>query len=163
MTNIRLVFGAAVVLLAGACSIPRPEPEAPQPPPAAAIPEKTVTASFYGAGDGFDGKKTASGEVFDSRSLTAAHPTLPFNTVLKVTNPKNGKTVRVRVNDRGPHAKGRSLDLSTKKEKKIGLDKEGVGPVKIAVVPNAAVPNAAVPNQPTASEEANGAAEATPK
>lgn len=87
--------------------------------------ELRVVASYYGEGDGFHGKKTASGERFDPEEFTAAHKTYPFGTKLKVTNPKTGKSVQVRVNDRGPFVKGRSLDLSAAAARSIGLDKDG--------------------------------------
>ena len=67
-------------------------------------------ASYYAAK--FHGRRTASGERFDSKVLTAAHLTLPFGTLLKVTNLRNMKSVIVRVNDRGPHVRGRIVDLS---------------------------------------------------
>lgn len=88
-----------------------------------------MVASYYG--DDFNGKKTANGEIFDSNALTAAHKSYPFNTKLKVTNLKNGKSVIVRVNDRGPHVKGRQLDLS--KQAAILLGIEGAGVSKVAV------------------------------
>src|SRR4249919_962127 len=69
-------------------------------------------ASYYS--DKFDGRKTASGAVFSQHKLTAAHKTLPFGTKVKVTNLSNGKTVKVRINDRGPFVEGRILDLSKK-------------------------------------------------
>lgn len=84
----------------------------------------TMTASHYGTESG---NRTANGERFDGTSLTAAHRTLPFGTKLKVTY--RGKSVVVRVNDRGPYIKGRSLDLSTAAARKIGLIKPGVAKV----------------------------------
>jgi rare lipoprotein A len=77
-------------------------------------------ATYYGPG--FHGKKTASGEVFDMYGMTCAHRTLPFGTVLLVTNLSNNKSVEVRVNDRGPFIEGRILDLSYGAAKKIDLD-----------------------------------------
>ena len=71
----------------------------------------TCQASFYG--DGFHGATTANGETFDTYGMTAAHKTLPFDTMVRVTNPSNGKSVTVRINDRGPYVSGRCLDLST--------------------------------------------------
>lgn len=87
-------------------------------------------ASFYGPG--FDGKKTASGEIFDQNALTCAHKTLPFGTKLNVEY--KGKSVIVRVNDRGPYAHGRILDLSTAAAREIGLDKAGHGEITATVV-----------------------------
>ena len=74
-------------------------------------------ASFYA--DKFNGRKTASGETFRNSKLTAAHKTLPFGTMVKVTNQSNGKTVKVRINDRGPFVLGRIIDLSKKAAKNI--------------------------------------------
>lgn len=86
-------------------------------------------ASFYS--DKFNGKKTASGQKFSNSKLTAAHKTLPFGTKVKVTNLKNGQSVKVKINDRGPFVTGRIIDISSKAAKKINMEKEGVGNVKI--------------------------------
>jgi rare lipoprotein A len=86
-------------------------------------------ATFYGPG--FNGRKTASGEVFDQYALTAAHRTLPFGTKVLVTNPANGKQVIVRINDRGPFTNA-IIDLSYGAAKEIGLLK--TGRVKIQVL-----------------------------
>lgn len=82
------------------------------------------TASWYALTS-----RTASGEMMNPAKLTAAHKTLPFGTKLKVTNPNNGKTVIVRINDRGPFTRGRSLDLSKAAAQKIGLISRGHGKV----------------------------------
>lgn len=84
--------------------------------------------SFYGGTDGFDGKKTASGEAFDSNKLTAAHQKLPFGTQVKVTNLKNGKQVLVKVNDRGPYSGDRIMDLS--KAAAVAIDMVSAGSTK---------------------------------
>lgn len=89
-------------------------------------------ASTYGQGDGFHGKKTANGERFNRNAMTAAHKTLPFNSRVKVTNTRNGKSVTVRINDRGPFHGNRCLDLSTAAMNKIGGD--GVAQVKWQVL-----------------------------
>ena len=94
----------------------------------------TFTASFYGLNDGFDGKKAANGEIFDKDALTAAHKSLPFGTILKVTYPKTGKTVNVRINDRGPYIDGRDIDLSYGAAVQLGLVKHGVGKVRVTVI-----------------------------
>lgn len=91
--------------------------------------EQLGEASFYG--DGFHGKKTASGERFDQNDLTAAHPSLPLGTNATVTNLETGNSVDVKINDRGPHAKGRDIDLSKGAAKELGMTKDGVAPVKI--------------------------------
>lgn len=88
-------------------------------------------ASFYGAGDGYHGRKTANGETFNKNKLTAAHKTLPFGTVVKVKNLSNGQTVKVRINDRGPFVKGRIIDLSEKAAKKINMRQQGVAEVTL--------------------------------
>jgi len=94
---------------------------------------ETGYASWYGGK--FHGRTTASGETFDTHALTAAHKTLPFDTMVEVTNLNNGKTVRVRITDRGPFVEGRIIDLSMAAAKKIGMLGDGVAPVKISIVP----------------------------
>ncbi|MFL5730331.1 MAG: septal ring lytic transglycosylase RlpA family protein [Cytophagaceae bacterium] len=89
-------------------------------------------ASYY-AKD-FQGKKTACGEKFDMNQFTAAHKKLPFNTLVKVTNLKNNKSVIVRINDRGPYSNKRIIDLSKAAASRIDLVRAGVGMVKIEVV-----------------------------
>ncbi len=93
---------------------------------------KTGKASYYA--DKFEGRKTASGEIYKQSKLTAAHRSLPFGTRLKVTNIKNGKSVIVRVNDRGPFVKGRIIDLSKRAASEINLIKMGVAEVKVEQV-----------------------------
>lgn len=88
-------------------------------------------ASYYA--DSLDGNKTASGEIYDKNELTAAHRTLPFGTRIKVTYLKTGKSVEVVINDRGPHTKGRLIDLSGAAAKKIGLVDDGHGKVKLEI------------------------------
>ncbi|MFZ1415110.1 MAG: septal ring lytic transglycosylase RlpA family protein [Defluviicoccus sp.] len=87
------------------------------------------TASWYGAA--FSGKKTASGERFDPNDLTAAHRTLPLGTEVKVTNVENGKSVEVEVNDRGPYAGGRLIDLSRAAAQKLDMIHDGTAPVRV--------------------------------
>ncbi len=89
-------------------------------------------ASWYGSR--FDGRKTASGQIFSKHALTAAHRTLPFGTIVRVTNRNNGRQVIVTINDRGPHRKGRIIDLSEAAAKRIGLLKTGLAPVRIEVL-----------------------------
>ena len=90
------------------------------------------TASWYGPG--FDGKQTANGEVFDTTKLTAAHQTLPFNTLLRVTNLENGRVVVVRVNDRGPFVGGRILDLSQAAAEKLDMVGSGTARVRLELL-----------------------------
>jgi rare lipoprotein A len=87
------------------------------------------TASWYGAR--YDGKTTASGEPFDMYALTAAHPTLPFGTFVRVTNLSNGKTVTLRVNDRGPFVNGRIIDVSYHAARALNFVKTGVQLVRL--------------------------------
>jgi rare lipoprotein A len=86
-------------------------------------------ASYYS-----EGTRTASGERFDAHELTAAHPTLPFGTRLRVTNVVTGKSVTVRVNDRGPFVRGRVVDVSYSAAESLGMVGRGVAKVKLDVV-----------------------------
>ena len=90
---------------------------------------ETGRASYYA--DKFNGRRTANGEIFRQRKKTAASKTLPFGTIVKVKNLSNGKTVKVRINDRGPFVEGRIIDLSKKAAKKIDMIRAGVQPVQI--------------------------------
>jgi rare lipoprotein A len=88
-----------------------------------------VNASWYGSE--FAGRRTANGERFDPNQMTAASKTLPLGSVVRVTNPHNGKSVDVRINDRGPYVGGRSIDLSRGAARKIGMARSGLARVKI--------------------------------
>lgn len=90
---------------------------------------ETGLASFYA--ETYNGKKTANGEVYKSSRLTAAHRKLPFGTKVKVTNLANGKTVKVKINDRGPFVSGRIIDLTRAAAEKIDMVNAGVVKVKI--------------------------------
>lgn len=89
----------------------------------------TGPASWYGPG--FNGKKTASGEIFDDGKMTAAHKTMPLGSKVRVTNLSNGKTVQVEINDRGPYVEGRILDLSQAAAQALGMVERGVAQVRI--------------------------------
>jgi len=89
-------------------------------------------ASYYASE--FNGRPTSSGETFDMNQLTAAHRTLPFNTMVRVTNLTNGRTVTVRINDRGPFKDDRLIDLSLAAAKEIGLVGTGTARVRLEVV-----------------------------
>ena len=89
-------------------------------------------ASWYGPG--FHGKKAASGERFNENAMTAAHKTLPFGTVVKVVDQRTGKSVTVKINDRGPFHKGRIIDLSKAAATKLGIRNAGTGKVCISNV-----------------------------
>src|SRR3954469_13129871 len=93
-------------------------------------PIQTGAASWYGPG--FHGKRTANGETFNTHALTAAHKTLPFGTKVRVTNERTGQSVVVRINDRGPYAHGRVIDLSKAAAETVGIS--GVGKVTLAAL-----------------------------
>jgi len=90
---------------------------------------ETGQASWYGRE--FHGKRTANGEKYSMYAMTAAHPTLPFETNVKVTNLENGKSVYLRINDRGPFAKGRIIDVSRAAARKLDFERKGIAQVKI--------------------------------
>ena len=124
------------LVLAGllACSTAR---EAPRPTPSpssrdAAVFEEEGLASWYGKE--YHGQPTSSGERFDMHAMTAAHRTLPFGTRVEVTCPSNGRTVEVRINDRGPFIPGRIIDLSYEAAKALGVAVKGLDRVKIRTV-----------------------------
>jgi rare lipoprotein A len=121
----RTALLAALLLLAAGCShIPRPDGLVDS--------WETGGASYYG--DEFQGRKTASGARYDRAGLTAAHRTLPFGTRVRVTNLGNERAVEVVINDRGPHRKGRIVDLSRHAAELIGLLQAGVARVRLEVV-----------------------------
>jgi rare lipoprotein A (peptidoglycan hydrolase) len=115
-------------------------------------------ASWYGPG--FAGRKTANGERFNPNQLTAAHKKLPFNTTLRVTNLDNGKSVIVRINDRGPFVGSRIIDLSKAAAKKIGLIATGTGMVEIETIspgkPDLKIAKKTQESLPVATPEATG-------
>jgi len=92
----------------------------------------TGVASYYGKR--FHGRLTANGERFNMNAMTAAHKTLPFGTRVRVTNPANGRSVTVRINDRGPFIRGRTIDLSRGAASKIGMISRGHARVKLDIV-----------------------------
>jgi rare lipoprotein A len=94
--------------------------------------EQDGNASYYA--DKFHGRKTASGEIYDMYEMTAAHPRIRFNTKVKVTNENNDKSVIVRINDRGPYAGGRIIDLSKAAAQELDMIRSGVVPVRMEVV-----------------------------
>jgi rare lipoprotein A (peptidoglycan hydrolase) len=104
-----------------------PVPQVRLPPPAPR--PKQELASWYGPG--FNGCRTTTGERFNENAMTAASKTLPLGSHVVVTNPQNGRSVEVRINDRGPHVRGRTLDLSKRAAQKLGLTKKGVARVEI--------------------------------
>jgi rare lipoprotein A len=90
------------------------------------------TASYYGGK--FHGRKTASGERFNQEALTAAHKTLPLGTQVRVTNLRNGESVDVKINDRGPYHKGRVIDLSKGAARELGMLGAGTAKVKVELI-----------------------------
>ena len=130
-----------VVLLVGVscCAAPPrsgsltpPADEAPKPDVAPAPPTMVGKASWYGRFH--HGKRTASGEIFDMYALTAAHRTLPLGTRVRITNLSNGKSVVVRVNDRGPQRDGRIIDVSRAAAAALDAVADGVFPVQVVVL-----------------------------
>lgn len=95
---------------------------------------KTGIASWYGPG--FDGRMTANGEYFDQNELTAAHKTLQMPSIVRVTNLSNGRSIVVRINDRGPYAHGRLIDLSKRGAELLGFKSKGTAKVRVDVLPN---------------------------
>ena len=89
-------------------------------------------ASWYGPE--FNGRKTANGERFDSESLTAAHPNLPFGSIVRIVNRRTGQFEVVRINDRGPYQEGREIDVSYRVARKIGLIHSGVSQVRLELI-----------------------------
>ena len=104
----------------------------PKAPEVAAQPIGTGTASYYGPG--LAGNPTASGEPFDPGALTAAHRTLPFGSRVRVTNAANDRSVIVRINDRGPFAKRRIIDVSKAAARKLGMIEEGTATVRLELL-----------------------------
>ena len=100
--------------------------------PSNSIESVTGFASFYA--DAFDGKMTANGEIYNMYELTAAHKTYPFNTMIRVVNLANNKTVIIRINDRGPFIEGRIIDLSLGAATQLGMDKTGVQEVRLEII-----------------------------
>ncbi len=97
-----------------------------------AIESVTGFASFYA--DDFDGKKTSNGETYNMYELTAAHKTYPFNTMIRVVNLANSRTIIVRINDRGPFIEGRIIDLSLGAATQLGMDKTGIQEVRLEII-----------------------------
>ena len=132
----RLLFFICAVVILSACGHKKVQVKAPA---SLSSSDLEGLASYYA--EPYHGRKTASGEIFDTyRGFTAAHRTLPFNTLVRVTNTRNGRGVDVRINDRGPFVDGRVIDLSVRAARDIDLVRPGVAPVKLKVL-----------NQPTAS------------
>jgi rare lipoprotein A len=133
------VIVLVLLLMTSACATHVAPVAPPPPPPVVYIPPPPpkpsahiVRASWYGSQ--FAGRPTTSGERFNPNRLTAASKTLPLGSIVKVENPKNGRAVTVRINDCGPFVRGRSLDLSRRAARKIGITHQGVVPVKLVTL-----------------------------
>jgi len=131
--SVSLLVEVSLLLVVSGCtsSLSR-QPARPlgsTPLPSHSQPKQMGVASWYGPG--FHGQPTASGEIYNQHALTAAHRTLPLGTRVEVTNLANGKTVQVRINDRGPFVRGRSIDLSRGAAHRLGMVKSGVNKVRI--------------------------------
>ena len=155
---------ALIVMLAFAiagCSARTPEPEpiatqtyrppVVQPPPHRATQQQGAVATWYGSD--YAGKRTSTGEKFDPNGLTAASKTLPLGSRVKVTNPENGKSVEVRINDRLPRGH-RKIDLSRRAAEEIGITKKGVAHVKVTPVTGGDEKNATSKSSSAAVTEA---------
>lgn len=158
------VLPAVAALVLGGCAAKKGiivEPDKPQ-----VVYDATPVTVLHGKASYYYGRwigrKTANGEIYRAHDVTAAHKTLPFNTMVRVTNLKNGKSVIVRINNRGPYIKGRILDLSLVAAQRIEMTKAGVVPVKaeilkkIEVVPK---PNRQLTAQEKRAAEKRAAAE----
>src|SRR5271156_1306333 len=164
--NWQINVGGALVLmslaLVASCNTQQPPPP-PQPVPAVAPPPpppppqtkapkpRAAVVSFQGNESA--GRPTASGEPYDPDDLTAASKTYPIGSHVEVTNPKNGRSVIVRINDTGPHVRGRSLDLSKAAAEELGITDKGVARLKIKRVAS---------NKPTKKETEAPAAQPDP-
>jgi rare lipoprotein A len=128
---VRAVLAAAALALAAGCAHPRQAPPAPAaaPGPRRAVAGEVGLASWYGPR--FHGRRTASGARYDQEALTAAHPTAPFGTRLRVTCLESGRSVVVTVNDRGPFVKGRVVDVSARAARALGMTEKGLTRVRV--------------------------------
>src|SRR5213592_2659050 len=127
---------STVVALGCGGRIARAPMPAPAPPPTRAARAEVGIASWYGKPH--HGKPTASGEIYDMNSLTAAHRTLPFGTRVRVVNLKNSRSVAVRINDRGPFTGGRIIDLSRAAARSLGMP--GIAKVRLEILSAQAAP-----------------------
>jgi rare lipoprotein A len=127
----RLIFTFVVLAAATGCAVPPSRVRVPLPSTESRV-SQTGIASWYGPG--FHGKATASGEIYNQNDLTAAHQTLPLGTRVMVTNLENGRSAEVLVNDRGPFAKGRIIDLSYTAAQSIDMVGPGTALVRVDVL-----------------------------
>jgi len=132
--SLALLLGISVACASSRSSSRPPAGTAEAPPASPSEWSEEGIASWYGGDDGFEGKPTASGEIYDSSLLTAAHRELPLGSLVEVRCVGNGKSVRVTINDRGPFIKGRIIDLSRAAAGKLDLIGPGTGRVRLAVL-----------------------------
>jgi len=158
----QIVLTVMLAFAIAGCSARSPEPEpiatqtyypppVVQPVPHRATQQKGAVATWYGSN--YAGKRTSTGEKFDPNALTAASKTLPLGSRVRVTNPDNGKSVVVRINDRLPHGH-RKIDLSRRAAEELGITKKGVAHVKVAPVTGGADENATSKSSSAAVTEA---------
>ena len=121
--RLRFLLAGLLLVAAAGCAIARP---------LLGSREQVGLASYYAAE--FQGRRTASGERFDRRRMTAAHPWLPFGTWVRVDNLENGRRVVVRINDRGPHKRGRIIDVSEEAARRLGFVRRGIARVRLLVL-----------------------------
>jgi rare lipoprotein A len=136
--NLAGVLAAGLLLVSSAIAAeetPVPPPTVERAPGGEPVVVHEGEASYYGPG--FHGRKTATGEIFNQDKLTAASTELPLGTRANVTNLENGRTVEVRVNDRGPYADGRVIDLSKAAARKLDMVRDGVAEVRVELKPSA--------------------------
>ena len=141
MKNIKITFLTiiSVLILATGCSQPQPKPKQNQVE-YDYVSKNDMTeqynmvgiASYYGKR--WNGRTTANGEKLNIHAMTAAHKTLPFNTIVKVTLLSTGKSVNVRINDRGPYSGARIIDLTDEAAKRLGMYHQGIGKVRLDIV-----------------------------
>ena len=137
-------WAAVALLLVSACAPSKPPVPGVPTPPLVPLSQQGV-ASWYGPG--FHGKKTTSGTVYDQYGMTAAHQTLPLGSSVRVTNLTNGKSVTLLINDRGPFAKGRIIDLSYAAAQAVDIIRPGTAPVLVEVLDTAGQQLTAIPDR----------------
>jgi rare lipoprotein A (peptidoglycan hydrolase) len=155
--TLAFALGVLTVLLAGCSSqnfTPTPATSYYTPSDQTYRGTRTEVASWYGPG--FAGRRTSNGEIYNPEGLTAASKTLPLGSHVRVANPDTGRSVVVRINDRGPFVRGRSLDLSHGAARQIGLTSEGVG--RVQVTPTATSTPSATWNTSDYAENSSSAA-----
>lgn len=128
----RAASAVLLIVLAAGCGTARTRTPDTTPTPASQGEVQRGNASWYG--ERHHGRPTASGERFDMNALTAAHRTLPMDSRVRVTNQRNGRSVNVRINDRGPYGRGRIINLSRAAARVIGMIEAGVVPVTVEIL-----------------------------